>query len=130
MAQPNDNAPSSSTSRRSNADLGREFFPNSGSGRIRRISDSRGQGQSSPRRMGKCKSCGFINDFRKIDTGGGSENGDGAYNGGTTTTASGTTLAGATITDTYREGSLSVGGGCAFCGTKNAANEQPTLSTK
>lgn len=127
MPNPPSNSPSSDRgSKSAGIGMGREFFPMSGSGRIRRISDSRGQGMGSMRAMGRCQACGLPNDLRKIDTGGGTEDGNGAYSGVTTTTTTATTLAGASISDTYSEGNLAKGGGCALCGTKNAAREAPS----
>ena len=83
--------------------------------------DGSGQGRGSSKRIAHCKQCGFPNDLKRISTAGGDLSGDGARGAITKTTETGTTLAGASISDTQGNAALRKGAGCALCHSKNSA---------
>lgn len=109
--------------------IGARIFPSptAGNGLVRKNSrrDGSGQGRGSPKRRAPCKQCGFLNDLRSINIGGGNISGDGGLSGVTKSTETGTTLAGATITHDIGTQVVNKGSGCAFCGSQNSASENP-----
>jgi len=98
--------------------------PTAGNGRIRLNSarDGSGQGRGSSKRIGRCKQCGFLNDFRAIDTSGGDHSGDGARGVITKTDTTATTLNGSSIVEKYGDAAFRKGAGCAVCLSKNSAS--------
>lgn len=102
---------------------GQRLYPSStaGDGRIRRNSarTGRGQGRGSSRRMVECRQCGFLCDASKVARGGGTYSGDGGLGPITKTTTTGTTLAGASLSETHGDRSVPAGSGCPMCGSKN-----------
>src|SRR3990167_11042607 len=100
------------------------LFPTrtAGNGLVRANSanDGGGQGRASSRRRGHCKQCGFVNDFKRIDTSGGDLTGNGSRGPITKSSTSGTLLNGNTFTDTYGDATNRRGAGCACCGSKNS----------
>ena len=92
--------------------------PTAGTGRIRRNSarTGRGQGRGSSRKMVPCAQCGFLVDGSKTARGG-TYSGDGGLGAVTKTTTTGTTLAGASLGDTYGDRSVPAGAGCPHCGS-------------
>lgn len=109
--------------------LGKKLFPSptAGDGRIRANSknDGSGQGKGSAKRFGKCKHCGFVNNFKAIAIGGGSESGKMGYGAVTKATGTGTLLNGSTFTEATGDQTVKKGAGCALCGSKNSATEKP-----
>ena len=101
---------------------GRKVYPSrtAGSGRLRSNSarTGRGQGRGSPKKMVKCRQCGFLVDASKTARGG-TYSGDGGLGTVVVTTTTGTTLAGASMSETYGDKSVPAGAGCPLCGSKN-----------
>lgn len=97
--------------------------PTAGSGRLRPNSarTGRGQGRGSSKKMVHCRQCGFLVDTSRTSRGG-SYSGDGGLGAVAKTTTTGTTLAGASISDTYGEQVIASGSGCPHCGSKNFAS--------
>ena len=100
------------------------MFPSSsrGDGLVRANSakTGKGQGKGGTHQRGHCKQCRAVNDFKAIDTSGGSNNGNGARGTVTKTTATGTLLGGGSCTETYGAAALKKGGGCWLCHSKNS----------
>lgn len=97
--------------------------PTAGDGRVRRNSarTGAGQGAGGTKAMTRCKQCGFPFDANAVDTGGGSQKGDGGLGGVTKTDNSATLDDGTALTAEYGDRTVSKGAGCPHCGTKHGA---------
>ena len=95
--------------------------PSAGNGKIRpnSLRTGKGQGQSSTRRMCKCKQCGYVFDSARTSTDTGTFEGNGAAGKITTSQPSGKTLSGDTVLDNVGDTSYNRGAGCPFCLAKN-----------
>lgn len=95
--------------------------PTGGTGRLRKNSAKRGEGQgkTSAKLIASCKQCGFKFNANATDKSGGSHTGDGGLGGVTKTTATGTLLNGSTFTDEWGDRNVGRGSGCPLCGSKH-----------
>lgn len=96
-------------------------------GRVRPNSkrDGRGQGRGSSKKFVHCRVCGHVFDRNITDHSGGVYSGDGGLTPVVVTTATVTTLAGASANDdSFGVQSVSSGAGCPECGTKAGVGRQ------